>query len=176
MTIKSAIILISVICLSACRVEVDDGYHHDTPPAIKYFDIVDSYLTNSAFEYGPYAVSPYVNDGEFEVFWEVDSYGYSDYRVELFLNDRKRVDKGIRLSSAWCGAGESCSQGASYQYCQYNTDLTINCDLPESDRRYGEKDISALFDTIPEDLYLVLEVCDDALFYCEYQTLPVEFE
>jgi|GEM_PF-1891276 len=186
MNIKSFLVFASVIFLSACRATVSDGHYygghhnasyHDGPPAIRSFDIVDSYATNSAFEYGPYAISPYINGGEFEVFWEVDRNNYAPYRVELFLNDRRRPYDGITLSSAWCDVGgEVCSSDLSYQYCEYDSDFTIRCDLPESNYSYGRKDVSVLFDSVPEDLYLVLEVCDESLFYCEYQTLATDFE
>ena len=176
MHLKLLFSILIVLSLSACRAgaggDKHSSYPHDIPEIIS-FDIVDSYLTNSDFEPGPYAVSPYIDDGLFELFWHVES--FHPYRVELYLNDRSYPDFGVLMSSAWCGFGESCGN-ESYQYCRYRDNLSMICELPESFSTYADRDISSLFTEIPEDLYFVLEVCDIDLFYCEYQSLAVSLE
>lgn len=169
MNTKLALTILITLSMSACRFEVVD---HDFPE-IESFDIVDSYNTNSEFEHGPYAISPYLADGVFEVFWSIDS--YHPYRAELFLNDTSTPDFGIKISSDWCGPGEPCGRN-SYQFCRYRSNLSMVCELPESYTTYREQDVSTLFNGIPEDLYLVLEVCNEDLLYCEYQSLPVTLE
>ena len=175
MHIKTVFLILSALFMSACR----GGYvaeirHHDhSIPELVSFNIVDSYETNSEFEFGPYQITPYLDNGIFEVFWEVDS--YHPYRVELFVNDSSQPDFGTRLSSAWCGRGEYCGN-FSYQFCRYRENLSVVCELPESLETNEVEDISYLFTGIPEDLYLILEVCDEDLFYCEYDSIPVTFE
>lgn len=179
MKLKRLLIPVALLALNACRTTtyVEPGGHtyhtHDEPPAIYAFNMIDSYETNSEFEYTPLYVSPYINRGEFELFWNVDSDG--PYRVELYINDTPDPDYGIRLSSEWCGPGEYCGNH-SYQYCDYQSDLRMRCDLPESSVPYAERDIATLFYAVPERLYLVLEVCDESLVYCEYQSLAAKFE
>lgn len=168
---KLTLLIVSVLGISACG---DAHYHYDDDaPILRSFNILDSYNTNSEFESGPYAVSPYLSDGVFELFWEVKS-AYP-YRVELFINDRRSPDFGVLLSSAWCGPGEPCGQ-YSYQFCRYRANLSMVCELPESLDTNPSQDISTLFNGIPEDLSFVLEVCDEDLIYCEYQSLDVSLE
>lgn len=176
--------------LSACHsdgYEHDDTYyeddyhatshpvsHVDASPELTGFYITDTYERSSEFEPNrALAFSPYVNNGHFEINWEVTS--YHEYRVELIINDRPQLDNGVILSSSWCGRGEDCGN-YSYQSCYYSSDFTIACERPESHSPAGTHDISPLMDRVPDELYLMLEICDDALFYCEYQTQRITLE
>jgi len=171
--LKALGLIFAAIVLGACRAEVTSD-HYDDPPELKSFHIIDSYLTNSEFDRNtPLVISPYIDDGEFELFWEVNP--RVRYRAELFLNDRPDTRSAISLSSNWCGPGEDCGN-FSYQYCQYKPDLRMECARPEQNAPSRDVNISWLFDELPERLFFVLEVCDRSLFYCEYRSREVTFE
>lgn len=182
MNIKFILSIAATIGLSACGSGYDE-YHEDhygeshpvysDAPEIVSFNMIDSYEINSEFERDPLRLSPYVDNGLFELFWEIDT--RTPHRVEMYLNDRPTTDRGILMSSSWCGAGENCGRN-SYQFCRYRGDLTMTCELPESIITYADRNISSLINNLPEQAYFVLEVCDEDLFYCEYSSLRVTLE
>lgn len=173
MNIKMTGLIFLASFLAACG-EEESYYVDDAIPELISFNMVDSYRTNSDIEPDvELRVSPYIDDGEFELFWEVNP--DIRYRAELFINDRPNLANAISLTTSWCGPGRDC-RNFSYQYCEYQSDLRLQCAAPEQNSPVRDVDISPLFDDIPEALYMMLEVCDRDIFYCEYQSLPVVFE
>lgn len=168
---------IGTITLSACRAgfELEDDYYtHAYGPELDAFHVIDSYGINSEFDRNtPLSISPYIDNGFFELSWQVST--NQSYRAELFINDQPNTDHAIKLSSTWCGPFESCGI-TSYQYCQYSPDFVLQCEYPESEQRAPSKDIAPLIYDLPETVFLVLEVCDDDAFYCEYSSRRVELE
>ncbi len=172
-SIKTLSLIIFIGVLASCGAE-NKSLASDTPPELEAFHIVDSYLTNSEFEPATaLKISPYIDNGEFELFWEVRP--DTIYRAELFINTRPNPEHAISITSSWCGPGHNC-RNFSYQYCEYKSNLRLQCAAPEQSNIIRDVDISPLFQSIPEELYLTLEVCDRELFYCEYQSRAVTFE
>jgi hypothetical protein len=176
-TITKILLCSFAVVLSACQ--TDEYYAHEHAhesdiPELEAFNIVDSYRTNSEFEPGiPLRISPYVDNGEFELFWELEK--NVRYRAELFINDTPQLENAILVTSTWCGPDQNCGQ-FSYQYCEYQSNLRLQCAAPERNNTVRDIDISPLFEELPDTLYLSLEVCDQDLLYCEYQSRAVEFE
>ncbi len=149
-------------------VAVDDR-HHDYRPELRIFDVVDSYGEDTAKpNYRPLAINPDVNEGVFDIFWEVNS--LEDYRVSLWINDRASLTNSIRIHSEYCGEGRSCDQ-AGNRICQYYDNFYMSCDGGVT-----EAYVSPLIKGWPQKLYLLLEVCDSNSGYCEYDYYPVTLE
>lgn len=144
----------------------DPSYNYT--PALYSFDIVDSYDTNTATSNAPLALNPYNRFGLFEIEWTANS--LEDYRVRVSINDRPNLTDSVEIHNERCGLGLWCDQGGSL-ICEYGANLTLSCDTS-----LEPVDISYLFYTIPEDLYLFLEVCDIGSPYCEYDYYPVTME
>lgn len=170
--IKLTTLLLLGAIIAACG---SDSYPvDDRAPELRSFHVVDSYLTNSEFEpQKALKISPFIDDGEFELFWEVQP--NTVYRAELFIHSRPTPDGALSLTTSWCGPGEDCGN-FSYQYCNYQSDFRLECAVPERNRPSRDVNISSLIRSVPEQLYLVLEICDRDQFYCEFQSRSVSFE
>lgn len=160
--------ILSFVLLTGCDEEVTP-YEEEYVPDLKRFDMIDSYDVDTAVSTAPLALSPYEYEGLFEVFWKVDS--LEDYRVSLKINDRNSIYDSIMIGTTVCGEGLICDQAGSW-VCEYTEDLYMNCDT--STRNV---DISDLFGpTLPQKVYLLLEVCDANSDYCTVRSYPVDME
>ncbi|QEY19029.1 hypothetical protein D0C16_13295 [Cellvibrio sp. KY-GH-1] len=158
--------------MSGCGGEshaVDDPHHDDYVPELRVFDLIDSYDTDTAKPNHPaLALSPYLYDGLFDVFWQVNS--LEDYTVTLRINDRPSLTNSLKIHSQVCGAGRRCDQGGNW-ICEYTNDFYMSCDGSGV-----ERDIYPLVSKVPQLVYLLLEVCDSNSGYCEYDYYPVTLE
>merc|ERR1712137_1532793 len=108
--------------LAACDDDHHSGHHshHQSSranPELYQFDIIDTYGTNSEFDdTTELALSPLVNAGQFEVFWQTQS--DRDYYVELRFNDKPSTDGSRLITSDFCGPFYYCHDN-QYQYCDY---------------------------------------------------------
>lgn len=144
------------------------AHSYNYTPALRSFHILDSYDTDTYYSSAPLALNPYLYHGLFEVYWTANS--LEDYRVRLWVNDRPTLTGSVLVHTERCGAGLWCDQAGSL-ICAYNSDLTMSCDTGPD-----VVDISYLFSSIPDDLYLILGVCDIDSSYCEYADYPVTME
>lgn len=147
---------------------------HVVPPPVNYtpelrsFDMLDSYDVDTRVDdHTPLALSPYYYGGLFEVYWSANS--LEDYVLELRINDRTSPNDSYLVHSERCGAGLWCDQAGTL-ICEYTSDFAMACE--------GEEliDVSELFPNVPEELYLILQVCDIDSAYCEYDYYPVWME
>lgn len=169
--IRTAIILLSLTiygCGGGTKVVHDSTPGADFTPHLYAFDILDSYDTDTAYSDAPLALNPYLYHGLFNIYWEVDS--LEDYYVELSVNDYSDLTDSILVHSERCGAGLFCDQSGSWM-CEYGADLTLSCN-----DGVEVTDISLLFNQVPQDLYLILQICDVDSSYCEYDYYPVLME
>jgi len=171
MKIASFVIVVSTLFgVAACGgdVAVHDPEHY--VPELRYFDIVDSYDTDTARDpRADLALSPYRYNGLFEIFWGVNS--LEDYTVSLKINDRPSLVNSITVHSDVCGEHRWCDQAGNL-VCEYTENLYMSCD--NSNQLI---DILPLFEqNPPQTLYLFLEVCDNDSDYCEYDYYPVLME
>lgn len=138
--------------------------HPNYTPELRAFDVVDSNGTDTAMpSHPPLILDPYLNEGLFGIFWDVDS--LEDYKVSLRINDRTSIKDSLVVYSQWCGAGRSCDQSGSW-VCEYTTDLYLSCGN-------SSFDLYSVVDKLPEQVYLFIEVCDVNSNYCEYDYYPV---
>lgn len=159
------------ICLSGCgsgTVAVEDP-HDNYVPELRAFDIIDSYDTDTANpNHPPLALSPYLYDGLYEIFWDVNS--LEDYTVTLRINNRTTIAGSLPIYSQVCGAGRQCDQSGNW-VCEYTSDFYMSC---EGSAR--EVDIYSLVNKVPQKVYLFVEICDTNSAYCEYDYYPVTLE
>lgn len=143
--------------------------HEEFVPELRAFDIIDSYDTDTAVpKYPPLYLTPYRYDGLYEIFWAVDS--LEDYTVNLRINDRASIAGSLLINSQVCGAGRRCDQSGNW-ICEYTTDFYMSCD-----NATREVDVYPLIQQLPQQVYLLLEVCDRNSGYCEYDYYPVTLE
>lgn len=170
---KNLFVFLTLVCLASLLGACGGGSsqaadQEDFVPELRAFDMIDSYDVDTATSNEPLTLSPYLYDGLFEVFWKVNS--LEDYRVSLRINDRDDWRNSITIATEICGEGLRCDQAGNW-VCEYTSDFYMSCDVSSR-----EVDINELFDQVPEDLYLLLEVCDTNSGYCEYDSYPVRFE
>lgn len=162
-------VALASLMLSACGgSHREPAYEEDYVPELRSFDMIDSYDVDTSTSNAPLYLSPYEYEGLFEIFWKVNS--LENYRVSLKINDRDTLTNSITIGSTVCGAGLVCDQSGSW-VCEYTEDLFMNCDTSVSD-----VDVEPLFNVIPKNLYLLLEVCDIDSNYCEFDSYPVTME
>lgn len=166
--------MVGVLLLTACGGAEDcyDCYSEPEPgPELYAFEMVDTYATNSEFESEPLAISPYVNGGEFEVFWDLWSRG--DYIVSLYVNSTNSHFGSVEVSTDWCSYSSQCHD-YQYQYCHYSSDFYLGCEI--SSGGIHEAYIGDLISFVPQTLYFILEACDPEGYSCQSYSLPVRME
>lgn len=169
--LSAAIVFAVSIGLSGCgggSVAVDDP-HDNYVPELRAFDIIDSYDIDTATpNHPPLALSPYLYDGLYEIFWDVNS--LEDYTVSLRINDRAAIAGSKVIQTQVCGAGRRCDQSGNW-VCEYTTDFYMSCDGSSN-----ELDIYPLIKQMPQKVYLFIEICDSNSGYCEFDYYPVTLE
>ena len=167
-----AMIALFSLAISGCgddSVAADDPHHDNYVPELQVFDLIDSYDTDTARPGHPsLALSPYLYDGLFEVFWEVNS--LEDYTVTLRINDRPTLTNSLVIHSQVCGEGRRCDQDGNW-ICEFTNDSFMSCDGSAF-----ERDIYPLIVKYPQEVYLFMEICDTNSNYCEYDYYPVTLE
>jgi len=170
------IVAFVALTISACGgttyIEHHDDHHYVETPSLYQFHVIDTYGTNTEFD-APIelALSPYVNSGHFEAYWDLASEG--DYFTELRINDIPSTDGSRLITSDMCGPYYPCHDN-QYQFCEYTADFDISCETPSGD--FQREYVGDMIDDIPDDLYLIFQVCDSSFFYCEYETRRVSME
>jgi hypothetical protein len=146
----------------------------DNPPPVNYtpelysFDLFDSYDVDTRVDsVTPLALSPFYYEGLFDIFWQANS--LENYHLELRLNDRPSSYNSLLIHHEICGEGLWCDQAGSL-ICEYTSDLFMAC---ESEPLV---DVSPLIQTLPQELYLILQVCDINSSWCEFDYYPVWME
>lgn len=166
---KVALLLTGFLFITACHEHHED--HHQEYPIVQ-FDMVDTDGTNSSFEsVYDLNISPYVNNGHFELFWETLAYG--NYSVEVRVNSWPSLIGSQLIYTELCGSLYLCDN-TPILYCDYQTDFDIHCEGYFGNSQVGN--IGHLLTTIPQQVYFILDVCDNNTGYCDYQTLPVVME
>lgn len=165
------VLLVISLTLVACEDPVITERHYDGGPYLDGFHMVDSYYVNSEAEpYRTLRLDPRLEGGLFEVYWYVDS--FHNYRATLSLNDRPSLQGAIVVGTELCGPGRSCDYDG-LQYCEYTLDFYLGCGIDGYDTQANLRPVEELFYSVPEHLYMNLEVCDTGNRRCEVRSLPV---
>lgn len=168
------VLLLTTVVLTACHGDscsTDCYDERPSRPQLYMANMVDTYNVNSEFDYEHLALSPYVNRGEFEVFWDMHS--DDDFFVELRVNDIDQSAGSRLITSDWCSPHSECYYN-QYQYCDYSANFYLTCNSPTE--VVQSEYIGDLIYELPQDLYFIVQVCDASLMFCEYQSFPVTME
>ncbi|GAB1256896.1 hypothetical protein NBRC116494_13980 [Aurantivibrio plasticivorans] len=145
------------------------------PPRLDAFHLVDSYGVSS--EESPNSdlvLNPYLYNGEFEVFWDVTS--ERDYAVEIRLNDQPTYENSRLISTDYCGTALEC-ESTGLQFCNYYSDFSMSCDPPNT---INPGQYVTFFEDwvyqLPQQLYMLVDVCDTESNYCEYSVREILVE
>ena len=173
---KYLFIIVSILILAGCKgsVSVSSDDYSDPDPDLRQFDVIDTYGYNSEFDpLSSLAISPFINDGEFDVFWDIRS-NY-DYYVDFRINSTPTLSGSQLVFADYCNSDFSChSNQFLYCYCEYQSDFDIICENSEGDIQAAN--IDHHINTIPQTLYLILDTCNGYGLDCQYQTIPIVFE
>ncbi|GGY87268.1 hypothetical protein GCM10011613_35580 [Cellvibrio zantedeschiae] len=160
-------ILLCCIFLSACGGEEAERDFNPAPSLVA-FDIVDSYGVDTGYSLKALAIDPYINNGLFDVFWKVNS--LKDYRVNIRVNSTPEISNSLIIYSDICGAYRACDQGGNV-ICEYTSDFYLSC----NNARHPT-DIAAFIKRVPQNVNLILEICDLDSPYCSYKYYPVSMQ
>ncbi len=167
--VKCLLIVSALALVTACGGEarqLDPPPGSFAEPELRAFHFIDSYGVSTEDEYDPLLiVDPYVDDGLFEIYWNVRS--HADYRVEYRVNDIPSLTGSTLVYSERCGAGRQCDQ-SGLRLCQYYPDFTMACGFDDF-----VTDVGHLIYQVPQTLYSILRVCRLNGAYCEYEYHPV---
>lgn len=173
------LLLLSVFLFMAGCNETSVAYHEETVVHYKpvlyleEFSIVDSYLTYSAESDSPLYLDPEIDDGFFEIYWAATS--SDDYRVTLSVNREPTADGAVVLSTEVCGPGLSCDEIGS-NVCRYTSDFFLGCGIDDFEANANARDVNHLFLSVPEILFMNIEVCDYSRRSCIVDSIPVSAE
>jgi hypothetical protein len=170
---KTLWLMLSVLFVSGCNysVSVSSGHGH-SDPELNQFDIIDTDGTNSEFEpIANLSISPFINDGEFEIFWDIRA--DEDYTVDFRINTNATLAGSQLIYAEHCSPGSPCHDN-QFLYCDYENDFDVVCENANGDVEIGN--IDRLITQIPQTLYFILDVCDSLSGYCELQAIPVLME
>lgn len=145
-----------------------------TPPVggkvttkITTFNIIGS----SDADNGVIPINAGIDNGKFKVEWEVIS--SENYDVDLYLsNDKYLSDKtDIVFSALICGSTPSsspCTHTASLD-CKFSSTNKISCGSNNQ-----EKDLSSFLNALPQQAFIIIEVCDSSYKSCKVSSQAVE--
>ena len=167
-----ALIAASMLVLAGCGATSSSD-----DPELNDFGIIDTNGNDSATTAeDDLQVDADINNGDFRIYWEVDT--NDDYTIDVYINDDDDRFGGLKLFSDFCDPDDDCHED-QFLDCDFQNDLDLICE--DYDDNEVEVDITRLSDIrdeddLPEDLYLIIEVCDPFGFDCEDQNLRVEFD
>ncbi len=177
--LKLSIVALSLLA-SGCHVPYDDSYEVDRTPYIRYFTLIPA-AGARAWNYGADPITPYLNDGEFELRWELEAYGQT--HIDLYVSN----DTWLGPDDAWgredllfkhIGGGNSHGDDyhvdTVYMGCRFSTDNILSCGAISYDN--PGRDITPFLSQLPKTGYLILRACDELTGYCATASRFVEFQ
>jgi hypothetical protein len=149
------------LLLSACGVGGGDDVE------VEEFEITGS---SPDLEEGRVSIDSSINDGEFVLNWKVDDDGALGYTAKFYLsvnNDLSNSD--IRFATVICNNFLDCDDDKrNDEDCYFTNGLEMYCG--DKDDSY-EYEVDDLIDQLPEDLYIIIEACND--FDCDTEAVPI---
>ena len=126
--------------------------------------------SSSELEEGRVTIDSSINSGEFELVWKVDDDGATGYSAEFYLsvNDNLSENNDVRFYTVYCtNFGRCDNDDRNDEDCWFDNDLELVC---EDDDNF-KHDVDELIDSLPEDLYVIIEACNDV--DCDTEVVPV---
>jgi hypothetical protein len=126
--------------------------------------------SSSELDEGRVTIDSSINDGEFELVWEVDDDNANGYGATFYLsvNSDLDEDRDIDFYYVYCAEYGRCDHDdTNDEDCWFDNNLDMVCE-DDDDR---EHDVDELIDSLPEDLYIIIEACNDS--DCDTEVVPV---
>jgi hypothetical protein len=110
-----------------------------------------------------------IDNGNFELVWNVDDDGASSYNAYFYVSINSELsDSDIFFHYRYCSESSDCDHDAQYtEDCWFDNNLTLVC----ADEDNDEVEIDDLIDTLPQDLYIIIEACNSV--DCDTDVVPV---
>lgn len=176
---KIVIAVLSALILSACgesSLEVYEEYSSEiyvTAPELVSIGLLDSYGNHSDFDPNYLlTISPYINHGVFDIFWEVIS--NKSYIVDVRINNFDGIVGSQRLFTDICDPYYSDCFQEQMLLCDYDSHFDIACAEPNGETQVAN--IGHLVNQIPQSLYLIVDICNEFGEFCHYMSIPVSVE
>jgi predicted small secreted protein len=110
-----------------------------------------------------------INSGKFELVWKVDDDDASGYNAYFYISINSDLsDSDILFYNLYCSEYGDCDHDDDHdEDCWFDNDLSLVCEDDDND----EVEIDDLIDTLPQDLYIIIEACNDV--ECDTEVVPV---
>jgi hypothetical protein len=108
-----------------------------------------------------------INSGNFELVWKVDDDDASGYNAYFYVSINSDLsDNDIMFYNLYCSEDGDCDHDDDNdEDCWFDNNLSLVCDDDE------EVEIDDLIDTLPQDLYIIIEACNSV--ECGTEVVPV---
>ncbi len=136
---------------------------------VKTFKINGS---TTELEDGRVVIDSNINNGKFELVWEVDDDNASGYYTWFYASVNSDLSRGkdIDFYYVYCGETGRCDHDDdNNEDCWFDNNLELVCEDDDD----PTTDIDDLIDSLPEDLYIIIEACNDV--DCDTEVVPVRF-
>lgn len=155
-----SIILISLF-IGACGVGGGDDVK------VEEFEVTGS---SPDLEEGRVSIDSSINDGKFVLSWKVDDDYALGYTANFYLSVNNDLsDRDIRFGSAVCLNILGCDDHKRKdEDCYFTNGLEMYCGDKDNNVEY---EVDELIDQLPDDLYIIVEACND--FDCDTEAVAV---
>jgi predicted small secreted protein len=112
-----------------------------------------------------------ISSGKFELEWKVDDDDASGYNAYFYVSINSELsDSDINFYNLYCSEYDDCDHDDDNdEDCWFDNNLSLVCEDNDND----EVEIDDLIDTLPQDLYIIIEACNDV--ECDTEVVPVRF-
>jgi predicted small secreted protein len=110
-----------------------------------------------------------INSGNFELVWDVDDDDAGSYTAYFYVSINDDLsDSDILFYNIYCSNYTDCDHDDDNdEDCWFDNDLSFVCEDDDNE----EVEIEDLIDTLPQDLYIFIEACNDV--ECDTEVVPV---
>jgi predicted small secreted protein len=110
-----------------------------------------------------------IDSGEFELVWNVNDDDASSYTAYFYLSINSELSNSdIFFHYRYCSENGDCDHDEqNSEDCWFDNDLSFVCEDSDND----EVEIDDLIDTLPQDLYVIIEACNSV--ECDTKAVPV---
>ena len=184
MRIPSTTVVLALLVSTSGCVYVDDPVNdpivvvvHHHAPEIRYFSLLAA-PGATASNYGAAPITPYLDNGNFQIQWEVATEGA--YQIDMYVSNDPYLDPedpwardDIHFKQSYRGISDYVVLDAVTMNCRFTTDNILSCGRISYEN--PGRDITPFLTRLPKPGYIILRACDDSMQDCTTMALSVEF-
>jgi hypothetical protein len=134
--------------------------------------VVEEFSINGSsteLEDGRVTIDSSTSNGRFELVWKVDDDGASGYVAYFYVSiNNDLTSSDTNFYNVYCSEYDDCDHdNDNDEYCWFDSDLSLVCEDNDNDA----VEIDELVDTLPQDLYIIIEACNEV--DCDTEVVPV---